>query len=138
MKTSGSFEVNNQAAVKHGLERSIKQLQRGEPLTGPAAEAEAIVRVELETEGVSEIVKTGAIRLEAMARAFYNKVCEALEQDNFAEADKFIKRYGWLQMGAGRYWAQYTSMQKSADDGSIEAAISSVRGNNNGNDSSIG
>lgn len=115
-KQYNNARPGNQNTLKHGLERSIKQLQRGEPLTGPAAEAEAMVREELETSGVGEIVKTGAIRLEALARAFYNKTCEALSQNDLAEADKFIKRYGWLQMGALRGWAQYDNMQKNAPD----------------------
>lgn len=106
-------------------------MQRGEALTGPAAEAEAIVRAELETEGVTEIVKAGTIRLEAMARAFYNKACEALGQDNLTEADKFIKRFGWLQMGALRGWAQYDGMRRGADNGQDYERI--LEGQNNGN-----
>lgn len=96
-------------------------------MTGPAAEAEAIVRAELETEGVTEIVKTGAIRLESVARGFYNQLTEAMAKGDMAAIDKLVKRYGWLQMGALRAWAQVEAMGKNGDDGSIEAALTSAR-----------
>lgn len=126
-KSSTSFEQDNQSATKHGLEANVKRLQHGQPLTGPAAEAEAIVRAELETEGVTEIVKTGAIRLESVARGFYNQLTEAMAKGDMAAIDKLVKRYGWLQMGALRAWAQVEAMGKNGDDGSIEAALTSAR-----------
>lgn len=127
---------DNDSALKHGLENNVKRLTRGQPFVGPAAEAEALVRTRLETEGVDTIITTGAIRLEALATAFYHKACEALENNDFVEADKFVKRVGWLQMGALRAWQQVRDAQKNGDDSSIIDALSSIKGNNGNNSNS--
>lgn len=103
---SSIFHLNNTNAQKHGGAKAVKQLSTGQPLTGPAAEVQEQVQTELAEAGRAAIVREGAIRLEAVARLYFNAVVDAAEKGDLAKLDTYVKRFGWLQSSALRGWAQ--------------------------------
>ncbi len=111
--SEAEIEQRRNASVKFGAERAVKQIQHGQALTGPAREAEEQVRDDLANIGRVEIVTNAAIRLEAVARLFYNAVIDASERGDMEKLDTYVKRFGWLQSSALRAWAQVK--QEKAD-----------------------
>ena len=103
-----------QAPLRTGGAKAIKELQNGHALTGPAQEAEQQVKNDLGTVGRVEIVTQGAVRLEAVARLYYNAVIDAAEQNDLEKLDSYVKRFGWLQGASLRAWAQVKDEQKDA------------------------
>jgi hypothetical protein len=126
-KSTTSFEPNNQAAAKHGGEGALFSIKTGTKLTGPARDAEQAVYAELATEGRASIVVRNAARLQAAADLFWNALIAAGEKGDLQAINTYTARFGWLSQAALRAWAQVAIEQKTADDGSIEAAISSAR-----------
>lgn len=127
IKTKTSFTEGNKAHLKHGGEAALAELKADRALTGPAAEAEEQVRLELETVGRAEMVTNAAIRLEAVARLYYNALQQAAEANDLKRLDTYVKRFGWLQLGALRAWAQVAQEQDRSPDNAIEAAILSAK-----------
>ena len=119
---------NNQNGLVHGGEAAVKAIQRGNELTGPAREAELQVYSELATDGRSSIVTRNAARLQAVSDLYFNAFCQSAEENDLIKMDLYVKRYGWLVQAALRAWAQVRDEEKTADDGSIEAAITSAKG----------
>lgn len=119
-----------QAALKHGGEAALSELKNDQALTGPAAEVEAQVRAELETIGRAEIVTNAAIRLETVARLYWNALQQAAEANDVKRLDTYVKRFGWLQTAALRAWGQVAQEQDRGPDNAIEAAITSIREDN--------
>lgn len=120
---------DNKNAVKHSGEAALADIKSGTSLRGPAKEAEEDVRTELETIGRAEIVTQGAVRLEAVARLFYNAFVEAANQGDLAGVDRYAKRYGWLQNSALRAWEQVGKVTSEEDDTIVLDAIGRAKDN---------
>jgi tRNA U34 5-carboxymethylaminomethyl modifying enzyme MnmG/GidA len=110
-KTKTSFTEGNRTALKHGGEAALAELKADKALTGLAAEVEAQVRAELETVGRAEIVTNAAIRLETVARLYWNALQQAAEANDVKRLDTYVKRFGWLQTAALRAWQQVAQEQ---------------------------
>jgi hypothetical protein len=132
-KTKTSFTEGNRTALKHGGEAALAELKADKALTGLAAEVEQQVRAELETVGRAEIVTNAAIRLETVARLYWNALQQAAEANDVKRLDTYVKRFGWLQTAALRAWQQVAQEQDKGPDNAIEAAIVSARGSNEHN-----
>lgn len=126
-KTKTSFQPNNITGQRHGGEAAVKAIQKGEPFTGIAREVEAQTELELETVGLSEMVKRAYIRLETASTLFYNGAQDANERGDFEQMDRCIKRFGWLQVAALRAAGQLAQLQAGANDDIIEAALASIK-----------
>jgi hypothetical protein len=117
-----------------GGEGGVKRLATGAPFVGLAAESQREVEAELATDGRAAIVQRAAIRLEAVARLFYNAVLSATEQEDFTKLAQYAQRYGWLQARALGAWAQVKQEVKDGDKGtSAHEVLEAIRGNDNGN-----
>ena len=113
-KSKTTFTEGNTSALKHGGEAALTELKNDKALTGLAAEVEAQVRAELETVGRKEIVTNAAIRLEAVARLYWNALVQAAEANDVKRLDTYVKRFGWLQTAALRAWGQVAQEQEKA------------------------
>jgi hypothetical protein len=103
--------VNGQ---KHGGEAGVKSLVAGVPLHGLAAESQRQVEAELATDGRAAIVRRAAVRLEAVARLFFNAILAAADKGDIDKLAAYAQRYGWLQARALSAWAQ---LKQEKDDG---------------------
>ena len=104
---------------KHGGEACVKAIQRGEPLTGLAAEAERAVYQELDTNGRPALVVRNAARLQAAADLYWNAIQAVADQGRLDQLDKYIKRYGWLAGASLRAWAQ-VKQERPDDDRALD------------------
>lgn len=113
----------------HGGETAIRALATGEPFSGMAAQAEMQVRRGYERDGLLEVMRTDAIRLETVARIFYGAVLKAADDGDLTALDRYVQRYGWLQGCALRAWGQLSTEQRAPnrDDGIIEGAIAAAK-----------
>lgn len=97
----------------HGGEKGIKQLQRGEPLTDLAAEAEVGVRTELASDaGLTGIVERDAVRLQSVADLFFAAVVKAAQDGDLANLERYSARFAWLTAAAVRAWLATNDLQK--------------------------
>lgn len=133
MSTKQAGKIGNQNAVKHGGESAVKALQKGEPLRGPARQAELGVYEQLETEGRVSLVRRGAVRLEAAAQCYWSAICKLMVmiEDKGQQADLllpkldgYIARFGWLQSSALRAWQQLGKEEKDSDRQTLEVLLS--------------
>lgn len=114
--TERHLEQRRLAPLKHGGEAAVKAIQRGEELSGMAAEAEIDVYRELANTGRPSIVERNAARLQAAADLYWAAILGA---DNLVDLDKYIKRFGWLSTSALRAWAAVKDEEASAPGGDI-------------------
>jgi hypothetical protein len=101
----------------HGGASGVRSLGNGSELRGLAAESQRTVEAELATDGRAAIVQRAAVRLEAVARLFYNAILSATEQGDFGKLASYAQRYGWLQARALAAWAQVKQEAKDRDSG---------------------
>jgi predicted RecA/RadA family phage recombinase len=104
----------NQDALKHGGAAAVMSIEKGEPLRGLAASTEQVVRSELEASGRYAMVQNAAIRLETAARLYWDAFVKAANDGDLDKVDRYAARYGWLQAGALRAWAQVKVEQDKA------------------------
>lgn len=113
----GTFAVGNRAALVHGGDIGRAQISKGLPLTGLAAESQREVEAELENDGRAAIVRRAAIRLEAVARLFYNAILTAVENGDFSRLALYAQRHAWLESRALAAWEQLRREEKERDSG---------------------
>jgi hypothetical protein len=99
-------EKGNKRALKHGGEAAVKAVQKGEPLTGLARQAELAVYDELHEDGRYALVVRNAARLQAAADLYWDAVSKAAQDRDLDALDRYVKRYGWLAGATLRAWAQ--------------------------------
>lgn len=102
----GGAPLGSANAQKHGGEAGVRALSKGEPLHGPAREAELMVRDELETTGRYSLIKRNAVRLQAVADLFWVAIQKAAEDQDIKALDRYVARFGWLAGASLRAWAQ--------------------------------
>jgi hypothetical protein len=127
----GTFAEGNTASVggAMGGENGIKLLGAGEPLRGMAAQSQREVEAELEADGRAAIVKRAAVRLEAVARLFFDAILAAADKGDVADLARYAQRFAWLQTRALQAWAQVKQEQKDADNGaSAKDVLDAIRG----------
>jgi hypothetical protein len=126
----GEFKPGNQAGLRHGGEAAVKAIQHGEPLSGPARQAELAVYEVLETEGRFSLVKRNAARLQAATDLYWSAISRLMESVTarggdipadvvIIRLDKFVKRFGWLAGCSQRAWAQVKEEEKDARDAMV-------------------
>lgn len=108
----GKFKAGNTAHLKHGGEAGVKDLQRGDPLTGLAAGVEREVQAEAEANGAAGIIEKQARRIETVARLYFDAFVASIQAGDLAKADSFAARYGWLANSSIRAWAEVARNQK--------------------------
>jgi hypothetical protein len=91
--------LGKQNAIKHGGDGAIKRLSDSQPFLGVAHETELTVTGELEREGLINVYKKRAIRLQTVADLFYQAILGATTLEKL---DSLVQRYGWLQNSALR------------------------------------
>jgi hypothetical protein len=107
----------------HGGEGALKKLTGGAPLVGLAAESARKVEAELATDGRAAIVQRAAVRLEAVARLFYDAILTATEQGDFEKLALYAQRHGWLQARALSAWEQLRREGRERDSGPTAAQV---------------
>ncbi|MBN1975956.1 MAG: hypothetical protein JW918_01020 [Anaerolineae bacterium] len=123
----GQFTEGNRANLRHGGESAVKAIQRGEPLTGLAAQAEADVYTELDTKGRPALVIRNAARLQAATDLYWNAIQAVADQGNLEMLDKYVKRFGWLAGASLRAWESARKESAQGDDGLILDAMAAAK-----------
>ena len=113
---------DHQGNTRHGGSGGIAKLTSGEPLVGLAAESARQVEAELATDGRAAIVERAAVRLEAVARLFYNAIMAATEAGDFDKLALYAQRHGWLQARALSAWEQLRRESRERDSSGPSAA----------------
>jgi len=107
-------QPENTNALRHGGAAAVKAIQDGEPLTGPARDAELQVYETLETSGRYSLVRRTAARLQAACDLYWGAVSKAAENGDLKKLDSYIARFGWLAGCSLRAWAQVKEEEKGA------------------------
>jgi hypothetical protein len=129
----GTFAEGNTVSVggAMGGENGVKMLTAGAELRGLAAQSQREVENELEAEGRTAIVRRAAIRLEAVARLFFDAILAAADAGDVDKLAAYAQRYGWLQARALGAWAQVAQEEKNRDRGaSAKDVLDALRGGN--------
>ena len=116
----------NQDAVKHGGAGAVLSIEQGKPMHGLAALTEQVVRSELEVSGRYAMVQNAAIRLETAARLYWDAFVKAANDSDLDKVDRYAARYGWLQSGALRAWAQVKIEQDKAKRETLNELLGKV------------
>lgn len=121
----------NQSALTHGGAAARKALSSGEDFIpgSPARQAELAIQAEYETVGRAAIVARNARRTQAIADIYAEETFEAAINGDRIRRDSYAKIALWAMRLANALWEQDRQEQKNADDGSIEAALTSARQN---------
>jgi hypothetical protein len=123
----GQFTEGNRASLRHGGESAVKAIQKGEPLTGLAAQAEAEVYTELDTTGRAALVVRNAARLQAATDLYWNAIQAVADQGNLEMLDKYVKRFGWLAGCSLRAWESARKEQPDKSAADIVDAMTAAR-----------
>lgn len=120
----------NQNALVHGGAAAEKNISRGEPFHGIAAEAQAEVSAEYQEHGAHFMVTGNAERLEAASRLYWHAITKAAEAGDIATMDKYLARFGWLAGKAVSAWAEVRKGDKKRGNkaGLILEAIKNDKG----------
>ena len=121
---SGRFAQGNDASLVHGGEIAVKRLQRGEPLTGIAHELQEAVHAEIELDGMLAVMRRRAERHQAIADLFYGLLLGA---DDIETADKYVKRFGWLNSKAWAMLRDLRQMEESSGGDILDVAIEAAK-----------
>ena len=130
-------QPENTNALKHCGAAAVIAIQTGEPLTGPAREAELAVYEELETQGRFHLVKRNAARLQAAADCYWSAVNDLLDRIEtkgwppdmaIVKLTNVVKTFGWLSSASLRAWAQVRDEEKDSGDAVILDAIAEADG----------
>lgn len=126
----------NTHAQKHGGEAAVKAIQKGEPFTGLAAEAEENARAEMEAGGVDAMTEKNATRLQAASDLYWNAVLAAAQNNDIEGLDRYISRYGWLAGVTLRALAELRKIHKDRDRGgaNVVDVLKSYEAKNEEND----
>jgi hypothetical protein len=131
LKKSPYARPGNNHAEKHGGAGALQKIQRGEPFTGLAVEAERQVKADLLDVGAAGMVKQQAIRLQTVASCYYGAI---LACQNVEEMAALIKVWGWVANSALRAWQAVEVAEKNAGKGvSIVDVLQSIRGDTDAN-----
>lgn len=110
-------------AVTHGGESGVRAIHTGEPFRGPALAMQQQVEAQLETEGVDEVVRLAAIRLESVARLFYDAFLAAVDAKDDKKINGYSQRYGWLQFRALQAWEKVKKQEKESLDDLLDGEV---------------
>jgi hypothetical protein len=123
--------IGNKNSQTHGAAAGERALSTGVDFSGLAATTEQLVRAELETDGISSIVKRDAIRLQTVTDLYYQAILGA---GNLDKLDSLVKRYGWLAASTLRAWQQVREEQKGKDQVNVVDVLDAVKGANDGSE----
>jgi len=100
-RSDGTFAPGNQLARKHGAEKALKALQKGEAFDKHAQEVYELVISELAVPmrgltGIDQVRVKRAARFEAVARMFDVAAMAAASQGKVEDWERFQQRSGWI------------------------------------------
>ena len=98
--------IDNTNALKHGGGAAVSDISQGQPLRGLAAQAQADVKAEYETNGAQSMVQGNAERLEAASRLYWDAISKAAQDGDIKAMDAYLARFGWLAGKAVTAWAE--------------------------------
>lgn len=96
----------NKNAFRHGAASAEKALEKGTPMTGPAASAEIDARAGYEQDGAAAMILHQACRLEACASLYWDALLAAVTARDLDKVDTYAARFGWLANSSIRAWAE--------------------------------
>lgn len=108
----------------HGGAGAERRLSTGEPLIGIARDMELAVSAEVETDGIEQLYKKRAARLQACADLYWSAILAA---EGMERLDALVKRWGWLQSSALRAWQVYREIERSRPAADITTFLSGGR-----------
>ncbi len=107
-------ETGNKLALKHGGGAAVSDISQGQPLRGIAAQAQAEVKAEYETNGAQAMVQGNAERLEAASRLYWDAITKAAQDGDIKAMDAYLARFGWLAGKAVSAWAEVRKGDKQS------------------------
>jgi hypothetical protein len=96
----------------HGGEAAVKALTADADLKGVALELQKQVSAEIDALGLVAVMRDTAERHLAVARLFHGLVAGATD---IADADKFTKRFGWLNAKAFNMLDRLRQLEANTD-----------------------
>lgn len=137
-KNSTSFQSENQSAVVHGAEGAYRRLSRGEPFIGEVRElyesilskvSGGLTEADCEALGLDGYEYIELAWYETVKKLSIGAMLKMAADGNLQRFfDLAITRYNTMANGASKRREKIRELQKTADDGAIEAAIASARG----------
>ena len=109
-KKRGSYNKNNEYALKHGAARAVKAIRHNKPLVGKAAEIQA----EWEGKPYLEALRIHAARQSAVSQLYWDGVKTALQNEDTAGLLTCLKGVGWANLGAARCWKLVADEERRA------------------------
>jgi len=126
----------NQNAVKHGIDGAIKRASEGKPFIGLAAEEEKAVIADIDQMGIAGLKKSNAIRLQTIQNLIWNALVKALQDNDLATAERYMRLQGWLSSKVRDGWKDVLEDLKQDDHKDAVDVINTYRkGVTNDNDS---
>lgn len=107
----------------HGGEAGVKALQRGQPMTGPAAAAELDARAAYEVDGAAAMILSQACRLEAACDLYWQALLAAATARDLDKVDSYAARFGWLANSSIRAWCEVAKHDRSKGKGGKLAEV---------------
>lgn len=120
--------TDNQNALKHGHERSLKKLSQGTPF---ASETHQIYLDKLADMGLTESDLTGAIgllaqetsRLFTVSELFWQAMLGAASAGDLEKFEKLARRFGWISGKAVKSLGTFNEVQNGDDSLDYEQII---------------
>jgi hypothetical protein len=100
----------------HGGSAAVRDITRGEPLTGLAAQEERQVKLDLAESGRLAMLREIAVRAHTALRLYWNAVQTASDAGDLEALDGYVRRFGWLAGVAGRAWREVRTEEQIAPD----------------------
>lgn len=122
-------------AETYGGMGAIRRLERGQPLTGLAAQAEIEVETQLDAGGIPAILQRNAIRVQAVADLFYGALLTAAQEGKLDKLAEYAQRFAWLSGVALRQWQALGMETKGKSPASVLDVMKSlIKEGENGQD----
>ena len=106
---------NRARGVVHGGEGAVKAIQRGEELSGLAADELKTVEAIYQFAGRRAIVTDNAMRTQAAANLYWNAIQKAAQTGDIDKLDGYVARFGWLVGVVTRLWQAEAAEEKAAE-----------------------
>jgi hypothetical protein len=116
----------------HGGAAAYQAVQRGEPFTGLALQAEQAISEELELGGRLAVVERNARRLQAAADLYWAAFLGACDAGDLPRVDSYVKRYGWLAGAALRAWREVREEERAEPQVNYDQLILELKDGNRG------
>lgn len=128
-KHAGSFKAGNIAALKHGAEGALRNLQKDEPfgLVAQAVYVEVLDELGVDLgrlTGIDQVRVKRAARFETVARLFDSAALGAASAGELDRWERYQQRSGWI---GSKAFAALTALRDLVIDGSSGLIIDAVQ-----------